>query len=224
VYLGDETVSYLPSYFFEIGEDGKLDTKDPKTHRHLVLVYKQKNRKRLDLSGQSGCNKGILAPPRVNDHDKLQLENDLEGPIAGNFYRVGYSQGWSEYHVCRNRKCLGMPFPAVVPGVNDRPECIGPEEAKGGSAGGGGQSTAGGGQSAAGGGQAPAGGGGQSVGSSSSGGRGQSSTGGNQYRQSAASSSSRGQSSTGGGQYSQSATSNSGSRGQASGGRYTSSG
>jgi len=105
---GDAVVDWIPSYHFSIKEDGTLDTQDPKTNRHLVLVYKQKNRKRLDLSGSAGCNKEILRPPRVNDHDELQLENDLEGPVAGTFYRIGYSRGWTEYHVCRNRRCLGQ--------------------------------------------------------------------------------------------------------------------
>jgi len=130
VYNGDEVASYLPSFHFELTPEGTLDTTLPaeggKTHRHLVLIYKQKGR--IEISGQAGCNPGLLKPPRVIDHDKLQAEYDLEGPIAGNFYRVGYSQGETEKNLCFFRKCLGFPLPAVIAGVNDGPDCISPNE------------------------------------------------------------------------------------------------
>ena len=30
------------------------------------------------MSGQSGCNEGLFAPPRVIDHDQLQADYQLE--------------------------------------------------------------------------------------------------------------------------------------------------
>jgi len=127
---GEEVATWIPSYHFEVKEDGTLDTSGQITNRHLVLVYKQPGR--IEVSGQAGCNPGILEPPRVIDHDQFQADYNLEGPVAGNFYRVGYSEGWTEFYMCRNRRCLGFPLPQVVEGVNDGPECIGPlEEASG---------------------------------------------------------------------------------------------
>jgi len=130
VYNGEEIATYIPSYHFELTPEGGLDTTRVEdggvTNRHLVLVYKQKGR--IDMSGQSGCNAGLLEPPRVIDHVNLQADYDLEGPIAGTFYRVGYSEGLTEQNVCYLRKCLGFPLPSVIAGVNDGPECISPNE------------------------------------------------------------------------------------------------
>jgi len=119
---GDEIAEYLPSFHFVIREDGTLEQELGVTDRHLVLIYKQQGK--IDMSGQSGCNEGLFAPPRVIDHDQLQADYQLEGPIAGNFYRNGYSEGYTEDMLCYYTKCLGIgPFPLPLPGINDLPEC-----------------------------------------------------------------------------------------------------
>jgi len=119
---GDEVAEYLPSFHFVITPDGQLEQTLGVTDRHLVLVYKQKGK--IDMSGQSGCNAGLLEAPRVIDHDQLQADYDLEGPVAGNFYRNGYSKGYTEEMLCYYSKCLGTgPFPFPLPGINDGPEC-----------------------------------------------------------------------------------------------------
>jgi len=125
VYNGEAVATYLPSWYFHVDEEGQLLTDPQMNHRHLVLVYKQKGR--IDMAGQAGCTPGLVEPPRTIKHDELQAEYDLEGPVAGTFYRTNYSQGWTEYYLCYFRKCLGFPFPSVIPGVNDGPECIGDE-------------------------------------------------------------------------------------------------
>jgi len=117
---GEEIATYVPSFHFTI-TNGQLDTTTPETSRHLVLIYKQKGR--IDMSGQAGCNNGFLEPPRITDHDQLQATYNLEGPIAGNFYRVKYSQGWTEYYICYLSKCIGAPYPLPIPGVNDNTDC-----------------------------------------------------------------------------------------------------
>jgi len=118
---GEEVATYVPSFHFTISADGQLDTTTPETSRHLVLIYKQKGR--IDMSGQAGCNSGFLEPPRITDHDQLQAAYDLEGPVAGNFYRVKYSKGWTEYYICYLSKCIGSPYPLPIAGVNDSDVC-----------------------------------------------------------------------------------------------------
>jgi len=127
VYNGDQVLEYIPSFHFDITAEGQLDTTLPGIqNRHMVLVYRQKTR--LDLSGQAGCNPDIVEPPRITSADELQAEYNLEGPVAGNFYRVGYSPGYTESSLCYYRKCLGYPYPLLLAGVNDKPECIGENE------------------------------------------------------------------------------------------------
>merc|ERR1711976_28010 len=114
VPAGDEVLEYIPSFKVD-RENGKLIKITPfqggKSNRHLLLVYKQKGK--IDVPTNKGCNKELIAPPRVNDHDKFQEANDLEGPVAATFYRVGYSPGFSEKYLCFYIKCTGNPFPGV---------------------------------------------------------------------------------------------------------------
>ena len=121
---GEEVATWLPSFSFNIGADAQIGQPGV-TNRHLVLIYKQKGRID-DISGQTGCNPGLLDAPRIIDHDKLQADYDLEGPVAGNFYRIGYSEGWTQYYACYFTKCMGFPLPMVIPGVNDGAECVAP--------------------------------------------------------------------------------------------------
>ena len=49
---------------------------------------------------------------------------NLGDPIAANFIRATYSGPSTDAQLCKFTKCLGgNPFPALIPGVTDGPEC-----------------------------------------------------------------------------------------------------
>ena len=70
---------------------------------------------------QNGCNSELLMG-RIGNAGALAAEYDLEGPIAGNFLRNVYSPATNDY-LCGLSRCLGAPFPAPLPGVNDGQQC-----------------------------------------------------------------------------------------------------
>ncbi|XP_023345333.1 putative odorant-binding protein A5 [Eurytemora carolleeae] len=123
VYGGDEVIEYIPSFTVNIRDNEKLETRVNITNRHLVLVYKQPGRINFDKK-QSGCNPEIFSN-RIIDHDALQQQYGLQGPVAGNFYRIGYSSGNTEYYICYLSACTGRPLPVLLSGINDKPlsEC-----------------------------------------------------------------------------------------------------
>ena len=58
------------------------------------------------------------------DFDALLADLNLGEPIAANFIRATYSGPSTDAQLCKFTKCLGgNPFPALIPGVNDGPEC-----------------------------------------------------------------------------------------------------
>ena len=128
VAAGDILAAWVPTFDIELNEAGDgLDTTlaedGGRTHRFLVLVYKQEGI--IDVpKGQSECKEDLLAT-RVYDHENLKQEYNLEGPVAGSFFRTGHSAfGWTEYFICKFTRCTGNPFPlGVLPGINDKPEC-----------------------------------------------------------------------------------------------------
>ena len=54
------------------------------------------------------------------------IENafNLGKPIAGNFFQIGYDGQSTNDQLCHVSKCLGSPFPSLITGVNDMPECM----------------------------------------------------------------------------------------------------
>ncbi len=44
-------------------------------------------------------------------------------PTAGNFFVVRYSFDTTDRFICIVSRCTGRPFPTLIRGVNDRPEC-----------------------------------------------------------------------------------------------------
>ena len=57
-------------------------------------------------------------------YQTLVSDLNLGDPIAANFIRATYSGPSTDAQLCLFTKCLGgNPFPALIPGVNDGPEC-----------------------------------------------------------------------------------------------------
>ena len=128
VAAGDTVAAWIPPFDINLNEAGDgLDTTLPqyggKTHRFLALVYKQKGFINVP-EGRISCVEDILSS-RIYDHENLKQDYDLEGPVAGTFFRTGHSRsGWTEFFICKWTRCTGKPFPLkVMPGINDKPEC-----------------------------------------------------------------------------------------------------
>lgn len=51
------------------------------------------------------------------------MANNLGSPVAGNFFNSRYSGKVTDEILCIYGMCTGNPFPALLPGVNDGPEC-----------------------------------------------------------------------------------------------------
>ena len=86
VAVGDTVAAWVPPFDIELNEAGDgLDTTLPqdggRTHRYVVLVYKQNGFIDVPL-GRSGCAEDLLTT-RIWDHEKLKQDYNLEGPIAG---------------------------------------------------------------------------------------------------------------------------------------------
>ena len=56
-------------------------------------------------------------------HDQLQAKYSLVGPVAGSVVMVPYSGKSTNEILCHYSKCLGSPWPAALPGVNDGAAC-----------------------------------------------------------------------------------------------------
>jgi len=125
---GDLVYSLLPPFTINLNEDqtGLVTTlaeNGGHTHRYIALVYKQKGLIKIP-DKPSGCSDNILRD-RVSDHEQLKKDYDLEGPVAGTFFKTGHSRsGWTEFFICKYTRCMGNPVPVgPLPGVNDLPEC-----------------------------------------------------------------------------------------------------
>jgi len=128
VASGEEIADYLQSFFFANAEGG-LDYQGTRDQRHIVMVYRQTRR---ITDGELGKMRGC-GEPRVGDgarlgpnHQALFPRLDLEGPVAANFYRIGYQQGWSEFFVCYVKGCNGFSLiPASkIPDVSPQRELL----------------------------------------------------------------------------------------------------
>jgi len=115
---------WFPSFYFkEFASNQTLDTSLEGSNRHLAIVYKQPGAINVNTT-QIGCTPEIISN-RIVDHDRLQADYNLEGPVAGTFFRVGYSPfGATDEALCRIRKCAGFPLPFEIQGVNTSPECL----------------------------------------------------------------------------------------------------
>merc|ERR1711953_1553442 len=88
VAFGDEVMEYIPPFRFTVTKEGVLSSNTTEANRHLALVYKQSGR--IDYQPrQSGCNPDI-GPARAIDHDEIKEKFNMEGPVAGTFYRSVY--------------------------------------------------------------------------------------------------------------------------------------
>jgi len=107
VAAGDEVWDYLQSFSFA-SEDGGLDDQNTRDQRHIIMVYKQTRRIAAgEVNEIKGCSETLLG--RLSpDHQTIFKDLDLEGPVAANFYRVGYQDGWSEFFICYVKKCTGF--------------------------------------------------------------------------------------------------------------------
>jgi len=129
IAAGDEVTDYVGPSPFTLTEDGKINKTLPQqggnTHRYLFLVYKQNGR--VDVPGQKGCTADVVNARVSTNHDELQAAYNLQGPVAGNYMRVGYSlSGSIEFNICQIGQCLsslGQPNPFVIAGVTDVPVC-----------------------------------------------------------------------------------------------------
>jgi len=123
IEAGDENYSYIPSGPFRVKDNGtKIDTSKDYTHRYIFLVYKQQGKIEV-TEGQIGICSSDALTARIVDHNALQLKYNLQGPVAGNFYRTGFSQKYFNRFSCQLSKCLGTAWPFSLPGMNDGPEC-----------------------------------------------------------------------------------------------------
>jgi len=123
VINGDETIEYLSSFAFATAEGG-LDVNSERTQRHQVLVYKQQGRlQEGDIVSERGCEKS-WGPRFSQKRSDLVDKLGLEGPVAGNFYRVSYQEGWSEYYLCLAKQCTGRSLLLIPEPSNWRLKCL----------------------------------------------------------------------------------------------------
>jgi hypothetical protein len=123
VAAGDEIHDYIPNFTFDevVGPNGELldelDVVSRPLKDQLVLVFKQPGRINIQPRTK-GCDPGILG--RILNNQEIQKEYNLEGPVAGTFFRVQYDyEGWAEYYLCYFASCTGIPIPGIIKGVND---------------------------------------------------------------------------------------------------------
>jgi len=119
VSTGNINIPYVPSGPFEMKNNNtEVDMSTDYTHRYLFVVYKQPGRINADEAVPAGCSSVVLF-----DHNDLKAKYNLEGPVAENFYRCGFSLEYFTAFSCSFSKCIGFPFPVAIPGINDGAEC-----------------------------------------------------------------------------------------------------
>jgi len=129
VAAGDETIEFLTSFAFATAEGG-LDINSERTQRHQVLVYKQPRRLEAgEVIAERGC-EGNWGPRFIQKRTDLVEKLGLEGPVAGNFYRVSYEKGWSEFYLCLAKRCTGRSLLLIPEPNNPRLICLREEEPK----------------------------------------------------------------------------------------------
>ena len=125
---GDEVIEWLPTFRPVLNEDLTLQTTLPEdggeSSRFLLLVFKQDGR--IEVPKVPACSEDFLNL-RFNANGEFKEKYNLEGPVAGNFWRSGHSAyGWTEYYLCFISKCLGNPI-ISLPGITDVEECQVPD-------------------------------------------------------------------------------------------------
>jgi len=122
---GEIRFAYFPSNPFKLRNNGtRLDTTDKDFfHRYMFVVYKQPGRIQVSEGVEgSECSTDSLTARFIN-HEDIKEKYNLQGPVAGNFYRAGFNQAYFNPFACQFSKCFGFPWPLELPGINDGPDC-----------------------------------------------------------------------------------------------------
>ena len=128
VYAGDENYEYVPPFSF-MYDDASAPTAlvydGSPLHAIMFLVYEQPTRINM-TEGQSGCNPNL--GNRFGNADAIASQYGLGNPVAGNFIYTTCSEEGTNWILCKFSRCGANPrgdgpFPTLLPGVNDLPEC-----------------------------------------------------------------------------------------------------
>jgi len=125
VAAGDEPNEYLYGVGFN-SDQGVLDVGNTRDKRFVLMVYKQNRRIEAGEVPVVQGGKDILkrfGPSHIEEdiNSKYDLE---EGPVAANFFRVGYQPGWSELLVCSIKQDLGENIVKIPRGWAERYPCL----------------------------------------------------------------------------------------------------
>jgi len=128
VYAGDENYEYVPPFAYLYDDPSNptaLVYDDTPLHAIMFLVYEQPGRINM-TEGQSGCAPDLAF--RVSSPDAIASQYGLGSPVAGNFIYTKCSEEGTNWILCKFSRCGANPrgdgpFPTLLPGVNDLPEC-----------------------------------------------------------------------------------------------------
>jgi len=128
VYAGDENYEYVPpfGYMYDDASDPTALVYDgTPLHAIMFLVYEQPGRINM-TEGQSGCSPDLAF--RVGSPDAIASQYGLGSPVAANFIYTKCSAEGTDWILCKFSRCNANPrgdgpFPTLLPGVNDMPEC-----------------------------------------------------------------------------------------------------
>ena len=128
VYAGDENYEYVPPFGYmydNASAPTALVYDGSPLHAIMFLVYEQPGRINM-TEGQSGCSPDLAF--RVGSPDAIASQYRLGNPVAGNFIYTKCSAEGTNWILCRFSRCKANPrgdgpFPTLLPGVNDMPEC-----------------------------------------------------------------------------------------------------
>jgi len=132
VEMGNEVIEYATplTAIFRNPETGKdefgadsiwVKDVEQSSHPMMVAVFKQPSHLIVDET-QRGCTKDIGEARLIEPFGDVAEKYNLE-LVAGNFFQKPYSGLYGDQIMCRLSKCQGAPFPFLLPGVNDNPEC-----------------------------------------------------------------------------------------------------
>jgi len=124
VRAGEAILGHIASFTFSQNEaKDKLDTQTLLNSYHVVLVYKQNGRidiPEAEKDSVSKCEPQFFGNRFAYAHEDIQEKYNLEGPVAGTFYTLGYEPGWTEYWLCYAAAKIGQPIPFLLEGINDK--------------------------------------------------------------------------------------------------------
>jgi len=118
---GDLIYEYVPPFAFLYNPAQGLVQDLDFTHTMVWMVFRQSGRIEMRAE-QNLCSTELFG--RLMNHQEFVLKNDLGVPVAGNFLRALYRPDPVYQLLCFFSRCSGRPFPALLEGVNDGPECI----------------------------------------------------------------------------------------------------